>query len=76
MSWKTNLPPSFTADQFKVLDNLVEIIVQPVIDNIRSEQKEEAPTEDQNLVVSMLRILRALLNIFDDEAHFNSMDKK
>lgn len=37
MSWKTNLPPSFTADQIKVLDNLVEIIVQPVIDNIRSE---------------------------------------
>jgi dynein heavy chain len=36
-SWKKNLPSSFNADQIKVLDNLVEIIVQPTIDNIRGE---------------------------------------
>jgi dynein heavy chain len=76
LSWKKNLPATFNADQVKVLDNLVEIVVQPTIDNLRSEQKEEAPTEDQNLVVSMLRILRAMLQCFDDEAHYNSLDKK
>ena len=76
MSWKKNLPTSFNNDQIKVLDNLVEIIIQPTIDNIRKEQKEEAPVEDQNLVVSMLRILRALFKAFDDEAYYQSMEKK
>jgi len=59
-----------------VLDNLVYIVVQPCIDYIRTEAKETAPTEDQCMVVGLLRIWRALMKVFDDEAHFASLDKK
>jgi len=50
--------------------------VQPTIDFIRSDAKEETPTEDQNLIVSLLRIMRALMKMFDNEDTFNSYDKK
>ena len=75
-SWKNELPKAFNEDQTKVLDNLVYTLVQPVIDHVRKDSVEEAPTEDQNLIVSQLRILRTLLKIFDDEGTYNSMDKK
>jgi dynein heavy chain len=65
-SWKNNLPEMFGDDQIKVLDSLVYTLVQPLIDYLRFESKEQTPTEDQNLVVSCLRILRALLKMFDD----------
>jgi len=79
LSWKNTLPTKFNEDQFKVLDNLINIIVQPCIDYVRNDAKEQTPTEDQNLVVSCLRIWRALLNVFDGEngeTYYNSMDKK
>jgi len=75
-SWKNELPKSFNEDQSKVLDNLVLTLVQPVIDFVRKEAQEEAPTEDQNLIVSLLRIMRTLLKLYDDEGTYNSMDKK
>jgi hypothetical protein len=46
----------------KVLDNLVYTIVQPCLDYIRDEAVETAPTEDQCLLVGMLRILKVCLN--------------
>jgi len=75
-SWKNNCPAKFNDDQHKVLTTLVDTLVQPCIDYVRNDAKEQSPTEDQNLVVSMLRIWRALLNVFDDENHYSSMDKK
>ena len=53
------------------------IVVQPCIDYIRKEAKETTPTEDQNLVVSLLRLWRALLKCYDDESIYPSpLDKK
>lgn len=75
-SWKNNLPKMFGEEQLKVMDQLMMTIVQPCLDWIRTEGKETTPTEDQNLVVSLMRIWRGLLKIFDDDAYFNSMDKK
>jgi dynein heavy chain len=55
----------------------VYVVVQPCIDYVRNEAKETTPTEDQNLVVSMLRLWRALLKVYDDEATYPSpLDKK
>jgi dynein heavy chain len=75
-SWKNTLPTKFDEDQIKVLDHLVYIIVQPTIDYLRSDLKETAPTQDQNLVVSLFRILRSLLKHFDTEQNYNDLDKK
>jgi dynein heavy chain len=49
--------------------------VQPCIDFVRNEAKEQTPTEDQNLVVSLLRILRSMFMVFDDGV-YNDADKK
>jgi dynein heavy chain len=75
-SWKNTCPEKFGDDQYKVLDQLINVVIQPSLDYIRQQAKETTPTEDQCLVVALLRIWRALLKVFDDEAHFNSMDKK
>ena len=75
-SWKNNLPELFGEDQIKVLDSLVYTLVQPLINYVRKETKEQTPTEDQNLVVSCLRIWRALLKMFDDPKAADDKDKK
>lgn len=75
-SWKNKLPSSFSEEQHKILTSLVKILMDPIINFIKNEAKETAPTENQNLIVSFLRICRALLKIFDDSNFFNSMDKK
>lgn len=66
-SWKNELPACFEEEQIKVLDGLFSVVVQPCIDFVRQECKEQTPTEDQNLVTSLLRILRSLLKGFDDD---------
>ena len=75
-SWKNTLPECFDEDQFKVLDQLFAVVVQPCIDFIRHEAKEQTPTEDQNLVVSLLRILRSMLKEYDDNQVKDSDKKK
>ena len=77
ISWKNHLPERFDEEQIKCLDNLMYIITQPCIDYVRNECKETTPTQDQNLVVSLLRLMRALLKVFDDETLYPSpLDKK
>jgi dynein heavy chain, axonemal len=51
----------FDEDFLKVFDNIIEVLVQPCIDYVRHECKEQTPTEDQCLVVGLLRIWKALL---------------
>jgi dynein heavy chain len=76
-SWKNNLPSRFDEDQFKIFDQVMYVVVQPCIDYVRKEAKETTPTEDQNLVVSLLRLWRALLKVYDDENVYPSpLDKK
>ena len=45
-SWKNTLPPKFGEDQYKVLDPLINVVIQPTIDYIRKQAKETTPTED------------------------------
>jgi dynein heavy chain len=76
-SWKNNLPERFDEDQYKIFDNVMYTLVQPIIDYVRNEAKECTPTEDQNLVVSLLRLWRALLKVYDDDSVYpGPLDKK
>ena len=75
-SWKNKLPTRFGEDQIKVLDQLVNVVIQPTLDYIYAHTKVTTPVEEQCLVVGMLRIWRALLKVFDDENHFAQFDKK
>jgi len=74
-SWRNKLPESFEEEQLKVVDHLIEVIIQPLLDFVRKQAKEQTPTEDQNLFISMTRIMRALLNVFDDGVYAEA-DKK
>ena len=78
LSWKNKLPSKFEEDQYKVIDNLINTLVDPILAYVRSDCVEETPTEDQNLVVSCLRIFRALLSCFDGENFYEQYrhDKK
>ena len=67
-SWKLNLPKKISEENVKTLDQCIDVIVQPTLDYLRSSCVENAKSQDQNLVVSMLKILRTLLGIFDDES--------
>jgi hypothetical protein len=46
------------------------------MDFVRNDCVETTPTLDQNLVMSMLRIWRRLLVVFDNEAFIGTLDKK
>jgi hypothetical protein len=71
LSWKNKLPEGFTEDHLKIIDSLIYTLIDPILAFIRKECSEETPTEDQNLVVSCLRIFRSLLKVFEDEAFFS-----
>ena len=75
-SWKNKLPTCFTDDHLKTINILMDVLVQPCIDFVRGECHETTPTQDQNLVMSLLRIWRGLLKVFDNETFITTLDKK
>lgn len=76
MSWINKLPKCFNEDHVKTITNLVDIIVQPCLDFVRSDCHETTPTQDQNLVTSCFKIWRGLLTVFDNDNFITTMDKK
>jgi hypothetical protein len=53
-SWKNKLPTRFGEDQIKVLDQLVNVVIQPTLDYIFAHTKVTTPVEEQCLVVVCL----------------------
>lgn len=76
LSWKNKLPQCFGEDHFKIIDALIYTVVDPLLTFVRTECSEETPTEDQNLLVSCLKIFRSLLGVFDNDAFMGQHDKK
>lgn len=48
-------------------------MIEPGLEFIRSKATEISPTQDQNLLNSLLRYYRALLKDFDDPNYYNSI---
>ncbi len=44
-SWKNKLPSSFGEEQHKILTSLVKTLMDPLINFVKNEAKETAPTE-------------------------------
>ena len=80
-SWKNTLPKFFHQEgnekYLNGIDELVEVIIQPCIDFIRSgEVTETTTTVDQNLFNGLLRNWTAMLKVFEDDAFLTTFDKK
>lgn len=57
-------------------DLLFEWIIDPSLDYIRHNFTPISPSQDQNLVISLMRILNYMLLDFKDEAFYNSLEMK
>ena len=75
--WKDNyLPKTFKEEDISEINYLFETFVDPMLHYHRKALIESSPTQDQNLVQSLMRILACLLEPFNDENYFNNMEFK
>jgi dynein heavy chain len=81
-SWKNNLPHFFLRDEknmeifLPAIDEVIDVVVQPLLNYIQFECKLQTPSNEQNIVNAMLRLWRSLLKVFDKEAYGDENDKK
>jgi dynein heavy chain len=72
MSWMNELPEGLVTEALgefvkKTITDLVEWLIPPLIEFVRYHALETAPTQDQNLVRSCLRMFRTFLKIFEED---------
>ena len=82
-SWKNTLPAYFDDVEgeaenahMKNIQELVDVVVQPIITFVRKECQETSPTNDQSIIMAWLRILTALLKNFENDSFVKSLDKR
>jgi len=78
-SWKNTLPALFLDDRYceyylPLFDELIDVVVQPCINYIRNECSETTPTNDQNIVQSILRLWKSLIKVFTEDEKYNCED--
>jgi dynein heavy chain len=81
-SWKTNLPHFLIRDEknkeifLPAIDELLDVMIQPLLDYIAKECKITTPSNEQNIVMALLRLWRAMLKVFEKEEFGEENDKK
>ena len=50
--------------------------MEPILDELRRRGQEISPSQDQNLIMSLMRIYRCCLQIFDEEQYYTKIDLK
>jgi dynein heavy chain len=73
-SWISKLPENMDETDLIEIDKLFNWIIDPVLHKIRRDLKEISPTVDQNLVVSCLRLFRAMLCDFEDKEFYDRIE--
>ena len=76
ISWKNNLPTTFRPEDIENIDLLFDWLIDPALEYIRRACHEISPTQDINLVQSLMRIYRSLLKDLEEENLYNSLDIK
>jgi len=82
VSWKTNLPHFLVRDDknkeifLPAIDEIIDVMVQPLLDYIQKECKLTTPSNEQNIVMALLRLWRSMLKVFENEAYGEENDKK
>ena len=75
-SWKNRLPETFQEEHLKTINELCEVVIPPCLEFIRTSCIETTPTQDQNLVQSLLKLWRSFLVCLEDKKFFEETDKK
>ena len=75
-SWRKTLFNGFLEEWMAEIDLIIASFIQPALDNLRNHFKETAPTQNQNLVASLLNIWRSLLNELDDPELISNLEYK
>ncbi|EAR85626.2 dynein heavy chain (macronuclear) [Tetrahymena thermophila SB210] len=70
-SWKKHLPKTFKQEDFDELDLLFGFMVDAGLNWIRHKGVEVSSTLDQNLVLTLMRLLKNLLKDFEDEKFYS-----
>ena len=73
-SWLSTLPENMDETDYIEIDKLFNWLIDPVLEKIRRDLKEISPTVDQNLVVSCLRLFRAMLSDFEDKVFYDKIE--
>jgi dynein heavy chain, axonemal len=68
-SWAALLPSTFTDDDKTYVHNSILWVTDHLLEFIRNNIEESSPTQDQNLLQSLMKLFRSLLKEFDDEEH-------
>ena len=65
-SWINTLPEHFEEQEKKNIYSLVDWLAEPLLEYIRGHIEESSPTQDQNLIQSLLRIYTVMIKDFAD----------
>lgn len=69
-SWKKFLPKTFDSDDIAEIDLLFGFMIDAGLKWIRHKGSEISPTQDQNLVLTTMRLLTHLIKDFEDEKYY------
>lgn len=61
-SWLNTLPEHFNVEVKMFISGLIDWTVDYLLDFIREHVEESSPTQDQNLVLSLFKIYKSLMN--------------
>lgn len=75
-SWMSLLPKNLKAEDVDEIEFLFLWLVDPCLIFLRKNVKEISPTQDINLVVSLMRMYRSLIRDYEDEAFYSSLELK
>ena len=73
-SWITTLPEFLSVQAKTRIKSLIEWLVDPGLRHVRREVKEIAPTEDSNLVQSLMIIFLSLIKDYVGESSMQEND--
>jgi dynein heavy chain len=71
-SWINTLPGHFTADIKQYIYTLIDWTVDYLLEYIRGHINESSPTQDQNLVLSLFKIYKSLMNDLASEEFYQT----
>lgn len=69
-SWINTLPSHFSEDDKKHIYSLIDWVTEPLFEFIRGHMDESSPTQNQNLLQSLMKLYKVMLKDFADPEYY------